>query len=134
MRQPHACMDASSRVRISTVGTDAPSNGALFSWNLGDPFLKSNMVIFYYGNLTHPSVDPPKIGFVSLVPDNADQLFTQAVDDAQKDGSFECKSSECLLTVTVELTGVLFSQGGFGTHCEQPHHRGRLLHGRRGPI
>ncbi|TBU29956.1 acid protease [Dichomitus squalens] len=84
--------DATNCIANNVVGTDAPSTGALFSWSLGDPFLKSNMVIFYYGNLTHPSVDPPRVGFVSLVPDNADQLFTQAVNDAQKDGSFESKA------------------------------------------
>ncbi|RPD62529.1 acid protease [Lentinus tigrinus ALCF2SS1-7] len=85
--------DASTCIANNIVGTDAPSSGALFSWNLGDPFLKSNMVVFYYGNLTHPSVDPPRIGFVSLVPQNADDLLDDAVDDAQgAGGNFESKA------------------------------------------
>ncbi|KAI0720597.1 aspartic peptidase domain-containing protein [Cerioporus squamosus] len=85
--------DAKTCIANNIVSTDAPSSGALFSWNLGDPFLKSNMVIFYYGNLTHPSVDPPRIGFVSLVPQNADDLLDDAVDDAQgAGGNFESKA------------------------------------------
>lgn len=85
--------DATNCVASNVVSTDAPSLGALFSWNLGDPFLKSNMVVFYYGNLTHPSVDPPRIGFVSLVPQNADALLDDAVEDAQKAGGvFESES------------------------------------------
>ncbi|KAH9933149.1 aspartic peptidase domain-containing protein [Epithele typhae] len=84
--------DASTCIANNIVATDAPSNGALFSWNLGDPFLKSNMVIFYYGNLTHPSVDPPRIGFVSLVPENDNNLLEEAVKDAQQnDGNFDSK-------------------------------------------
>ncbi|KAI0335768.1 acid protease [Cubamyces sp. BRFM 1775] len=84
--------DATNCVANNVVSTDPPGVGALFSWNLGDPFLKSNMVVFYYGNLTHPSVDPPRMGFLSLVPQNADQLLDQAVEEAQKDGgSFETK-------------------------------------------
>ena len=84
--------DATTCVASNIVSTDAPSFGALFSWNLGDPFLKSNMVVFYYGNLTHPSVDPPRIGFMSLVPDNDDALLKEAVEDAQDNGgNFDSK-------------------------------------------
>jgi hypothetical protein len=71
------------------VSTDAPSIGSTFRWSLGDPFMRSNLVSFYYGNLTHPSVDPPRIGFLSLVPENADDLFRQAIVDAQRTGDFE---------------------------------------------
>jgi len=73
-------------VADNIVTTDAPSSGTLFSWSLGDPFLKSNTVVFYYGNLTHPSVDPPRIGFLSNVPQNANQLLQQAVNGAQANG------------------------------------------------
>ncbi|KAG6872371.1 hypothetical protein C0995_010290 [Termitomyces sp. Mi166 len=66
--------------------TDPPSSGTLFRWSLGDPFMKSNLVAFYYGNLTHPSVDPPRIGFLSTVPGNADDLLGQAVQDAKNNG------------------------------------------------
>ncbi|KAJ3863436.1 aspartic peptidase domain-containing protein [Lentinula novae-zelandiae] len=76
----------------NVVATDPPSVGALFRWSLGDPFLKSTLVAFHYGNLTHPSVDPPRIGFLSMVPDNADALLTQAVEDAQSAGGFEITS------------------------------------------
>jgi len=73
-------------VADTIVPTDPPSPGTLFSWSLGDPFLKSNTVVFYYGNLTHPSVDPPRIGFLSNVPQNANQLLQQAVAGAQANG------------------------------------------------
>ncbi|KAJ3771658.1 aspartic peptidase domain-containing protein [Lentinula raphanica] len=76
----------------NVVATDPPGVGALFRWSLGDPFLKSTLVAFHYGNLTHPSVDPPRIGFMSMVPANADALLTQAVEDAQKAGGFETTS------------------------------------------
>ncbi|KAJ4490275.1 aspartic peptidase domain-containing protein [Lentinula aciculospora] len=76
----------------NVVATDPPSVGALFRWSLGDPFLKSTLVAFHYGNLTHPSVDPPRIGFLSMVPNNADALLTQAVEDAQSAGGFETTS------------------------------------------
>lgn len=44
------------------------------------------MVAFYYGNLTHPSVDPPRIGIRSNVPANAGDLLQQAVKTALKNG------------------------------------------------
>ncbi|KIK60385.1 hypothetical protein GYMLUDRAFT_605748 [Collybiopsis luxurians FD-317 M1] len=72
----------------NVVSTDPPSVGALFRWSLGDPFMK-NIVAFHYGNLTHPSVDPPRIGFLSTVPSNAAALLTQAVEDAQSAGGFD---------------------------------------------
>jgi len=75
--------DTTTCVADNLVATDRPSRGALFSWSLGDPFLKSNLVAFHYGNLSHPSVDPPRMGFMSLVPNNADALLNQAVDDAE---------------------------------------------------
>jgi len=62
--------------------TDPPSRGALFSWSLGDPFFKSNLVAFYYGNLTYPSVDPPRIGFLSMVPNNANSIVQSDVANA----------------------------------------------------
>ncbi|KAF5360191.1 hypothetical protein D9758_011356 [Tetrapyrgos nigripes] len=66
--------------------SDPPSLGDLTSWSLGDPFFKSNLVAFYYGNLTHPSVDPPRIGFLSTVPQNANELLTSAIHDAESAG------------------------------------------------
>ena len=78
--------DATVCVASNIVSTDAPSEGALFEWSLGDPFLKSTMVAFYYGNLTNPSQDPPRIGFLSTVPANATAIYESDVSDAQEDG------------------------------------------------
>ncbi|KAH9949840.1 acid protease [Amylocystis lapponica] len=78
--------NTSTCVASNIVATDAPAHGALFSWSLGDPFLKSNLVVFYYGNLTHPSVDPPRIGFMSMVPHNASAALQTAVSSAQQNG------------------------------------------------
>ena len=72
------------------VATDEPHSGSLYSWSLGVPFFKSNLVVFYYGNLTHPSADPPRIGFLNTVPQNADALYLQAVQNAQAQGHFAC--------------------------------------------
>ena len=92
--------DATTCVASNIVSTDPPSNGALFSWSLGDPFMKSNLVVFYYGNLTHPSVDPPRIGFLSTVPQNASALLQDAVSDAQQDGgNFESAFSSIIFLI-----------------------------------
>ncbi|KAF7357780.1 Peptidase A1 domain-containing protein [Mycena venus] len=83
---PVASNNASTCVIDNLVATDPPGVGALFRWSLGDPFMKSNLVAFHYGNLTNPSQDPPRIGFLSQVPANAAALLTQAVQDAVEDG------------------------------------------------
>ncbi|PIL23083.1 hypothetical protein GSI_14391 [Ganoderma sinense ZZ0214-1] len=56
---------------------------APYNWTLGVPFLKSNAVVFYFGNLTHPSADPPKIGLVSFVPEDVGELLQSAVSKAE---------------------------------------------------
>ncbi|KAA1469639.1 acid protease [Dentipellis sp. KUC8613] len=85
--------DATTCIANNIVNTDPPSAGALFSWSLGDPFMKSTLVAFYYGNLTHPSVDPPRIGFLSTVPTDAVAELDQAIDDAKENnGNFETTS------------------------------------------
>ena len=48
--------------------------------------MNSNLVAFYYGNLTHPSVDPPRIGFLSMVPSNASSIVQSIVSQAQASG------------------------------------------------
>ncbi|KAF8964327.1 aspartic peptidase domain-containing protein [Flammula alnicola] len=68
------------------VTTDPPTPGSLFRWSLGVPFFRSNLVAFHYGNLTHPSVDPPRIGIRSNVPSNADELLENAVQKALQNG------------------------------------------------
>ncbi|KAJ8089250.1 hypothetical protein PM082_014498 [Marasmius tenuissimus] len=78
--------DTTTCVADNLVETDAPSFGATFRWSLGDPFFKSNLVAFHYGNLTNPSVDPPRIGLLSRVPTDADAKLTQAVQDAKTNG------------------------------------------------
>jgi len=85
--------EVSTCVASNIVATDPPQSGSLFSWSLGDPFFKSNLVAFYYGNLTYPSVDPPRIGFLSMVPDNADAILQQDIAQAKADGgNFESTS------------------------------------------
>ncbi|KAF9031800.1 acid protease [Hymenopellis radicata] len=78
--------DATNCVADNLVSTDPPSRGALFRWSLGDPFFKSNLVVFHYGNLTHPSVDPPRVGIMSVVPANATEELQDAVQDAAENG------------------------------------------------
>jgi len=78
--------DATNCVADNIVATDPPNVGALFRWSLGDPFMKSNIVAFHYGNLSHPSVDPPRIGLLSIVPADADAQLKQAVQDALANG------------------------------------------------
>ncbi|KAF9042966.1 aspartic peptidase domain-containing protein [Panaeolus papilionaceus] len=67
------------------VDTDTPRPGGyLFSWSLGVPFLKSVTSSYYFGNLSYPSKDPPKMGFLSTVPADADQKMKDAVEAARK--------------------------------------------------
>ncbi|KAI0748391.1 aspartic peptidase domain-containing protein [Daedaleopsis nitida] len=77
-----------------------------FSWILGAPFLKSNMVVFYYGNLTHPWVDPPRMGFLSLVPDNAGELLQDAVKSAETAGGKFASTSQAAPTSSSLITGI----------------------------
>ncbi|PIL23221.1 hypothetical protein GSI_14530 [Ganoderma sinense ZZ0214-1] len=69
--------DASTCV-ANVEGIAAPGNQSLFSWSLGQPFLRSNLVVFYYGNFSHTSLDPPRMGFVSLVGPGAAKLNAAA--------------------------------------------------------
>lgn len=40
------------------------------------------MTSFYYGNITHPSSDPPRVGFASNVPADAGELLRDEVASA----------------------------------------------------
>lgn len=71
--------DATSHCTPNIAPTDPPSSGFLYSWSIGDPFLKSVIVAFYYGNLTHPSQDQPRVGLLSTVPPDAAQRLQAAV-------------------------------------------------------
>jgi len=67
-----------SRCTPNLAATDPPGSGFLYSWSIGDPFLKSVFVAFYYGNLTHPSQDQPRIGLLSTVTSDASQRLQAA--------------------------------------------------------
>lgn len=41
---------------------------------------------FYFGNLTHPSVDPPRIGFMSTVPSDASKEYQNVIASAKQNG------------------------------------------------
>ena len=43
---------------------------------------------FYYANLTYPSSDPPRIGFLSTVPDDAVMRLEAAVQSAKDVGGY----------------------------------------------
>ncbi|KAK0199626.1 aspartic peptidase domain-containing protein [Desarmillaria ectypa] len=62
------------------AATDTPVLGkGLYSWCLGDPFLKGVLSAFHYGNLSYPSVDSPRIGLLSTVPEDASDKLIEAV-------------------------------------------------------
>ncbi|KAI0354103.1 acid protease [Trametes cingulata] len=84
-----------ARCTPALAATDPPGVGAfLYSWSLGDPFLKSTMVAFYYGNMTRPSQDPARVGFMSMVPSDAGYALEQAVDEAIANGGVFLSTSE----------------------------------------
>ncbi|KIJ93822.1 hypothetical protein K443DRAFT_377715 [Laccaria amethystina LaAM-08-1] len=69
--------------------TDSPSfRGYQFSWSLGVPFLKSVLAAFYFGNITYPSHDPPRMGFLSTVPQDAASRLVSAVAAVQTGDNF----------------------------------------------
>ncbi|KAH9896464.1 acid protease [Cubamyces lactineus] len=87
--------DEAARCTPALAATDPPgAGGFLYSWSLGDPFLKSTMTAFYYGNMTHPSQDPARIGFMSMVPSDATSALEEAVDAAIADGGVFLSTSE----------------------------------------
>ncbi|KZV76796.1 acid protease [Peniophora sp. CONT] len=73
---------------------DPPGGGFLYSWSLGDPFLKGALTAYYYGNLTYPSQDPPRIGFLSTVPPDAGDRLTQVVENAMAAGGLLASTAE----------------------------------------
>ncbi len=61
--------------------------------------LRSVLVAFYYGNMTHPSQDPPRVGLLSTVPSDAGTALEKAVASAVYHGGvFPCmfSPSRCL--------------------------------------
>ncbi|KAK7442722.1 hypothetical protein VKT23_015969 [Stygiomarasmius scandens] len=67
---------------LAVTDTPVEGEGFLYSWNLGTPFLKSVLASFHYGNISFPSQDPPRIGFLSTVPDNLEDRYKEAVQKA----------------------------------------------------
>ncbi|KAF8530168.1 acid protease [Hysterangium stoloniferum] len=89
--------------QCSTAGTvsigDPPAPRGLFSWILGTVFMKSNLVAFYFGDLTNPAADPPRIGFLSTVPSNANAALLSDVQSASTDlNGFLSASSKCFIS------------------------------------
>ncbi|TFK52169.1 acid protease [Heliocybe sulcata] len=101
--------DATDCYAGNLVSTDPPAVGGLFSWSLGDPFFKSNLIAFYYGNLTHPSQDPPRIGFMSLVPSDADTKLQAAVSAAQQNNGIFASTSDNPLAATAHIASTTYS-------------------------
>lgn len=94
---------------ISNVAaTDPPAvGGYLFSWSLGIPFLKGVISAFYVGDLEYPSRDPPRIGFLSTVPQNAGESLKVDVSSARAGaGSFPFSSESAPLQMTTSKTEV----------------------------
>jgi len=48
--------------------------------------LKSVLVAYYYGNITNPSQDPPKVGLLSTVPSDVANQLQQAIQDVLASG------------------------------------------------
>ncbi|KAF9500304.1 acid protease [Pleurotus eryngii] len=81
--------DSADKCFANLVETDTPVEGEnyLYSWSLGAPFLKGVMATFYYGNITYPSQDSPRIGFKSTVPPDAGDRLKSTVAEALRIGS-----------------------------------------------
>ncbi|KXN91588.1 Aspartic protease 3 [Leucoagaricus sp. SymC.cos] len=79
--------DSVTRCIANVVVTDPPAEGGyLFSWSLGTPFLKGVISAFYFGDLQYPSRDPPRVGLLSTVPQDAGEKLTDAVNIAKAGG------------------------------------------------
>ena len=71
---------------------------SFFEWIvLTFEYLSRVLSSYYFGNLTHPSKDEPRMGFLSTVPDNAGDLMKAAVAAASNaNGNFPGTYSEPL--------------------------------------
>jgi hypothetical protein len=55
--------------------------------------LNSVVSTFYFGDLKYPSKDPPRVGFISTVPEDAGERLKAAVVAAMANGgNFLCES------------------------------------------
>jgi hypothetical protein len=120
--------------------------GYQFSWNLGTPLLKrfvfyvffsrfllvffwaywglfhpfSTLATFYYGNLSYPSQDPPKLGFLSTVPSDASGMMQSTASVAAKannnfPGIFFPFICDMLAVLDLSFFIVLYSYIGAGS-------------------
>ncbi|KAK0451304.1 aspartic peptidase domain-containing protein [Desarmillaria tabescens] len=80
--QAHADNVDICTANIAATDTPVLGEGPLYSWCLGDPFLKGVLSAFHYGNLSYPSVDSPRIGLLSTVPEDASDKLIEAVREA----------------------------------------------------
>lgn len=118
------------RLSSSSSGRE---KSAPYNWTLGVPFLKSNAVVFYFGNLTHPSADPPKVGLVSLVPEDAGALLQEAGGEAggasaNLPGRFSVLCDEIRSSIRTWATdrASCVSYERTGTDEQQGDHQGRF--------
>ena len=69
--------------------------GLVFFWEMSLLmmiwWLNSVLVAFYYGNNTYPSHDPPKMGFLSTVPQDAASQLVSAVAAVKTGDNFPCR-------------------------------------------
>ena len=54
--------------------------------------VNSILAVFYYGNITYPSHDPPKMGFLSTVPQDAALQLVSAVATVETGNNLPCRS------------------------------------------
>ncbi|KAH9913688.1 acid protease [Epithele typhae] len=95
--------------------TDPPGDGGfLYSWSLGVPFLKSTLAAFYYGNSTHPTRDPPRVGFLSTVPSDAGESLADAVASAALHGGLFPEKSDLAIFDLATGIGPIATQGLLG--------------------
>ncbi|KAH9837973.1 acid protease [Rhodofomes roseus] len=121
----HPLQDDSSsespRCTPALAMTDPPGQGGfLYSWSLGDPFLKSVLVAYYYGNVTHPSQDPPKIGLLSTVPSDVASQLQQAIQAVVSSGGQFPAIAESAPTGTAISSGTAANGVPQATHADLP--------------
>jgi len=87
------------------AATDPPFVGEYqFSWSLGTPFLKSTLTTYYFGNLSYPSKDPPKMGFLSTVPPDANsRMHSAALAAAKANNNFPAVSEPAPTGIFVQV-------------------------------
>ncbi|KAF7970144.1 hypothetical protein HWV62_24920 [Athelia sp. TMB] len=86
IQQTDANDDTTCTATLAVTDSPKVGSGYLYSWSLGDPFLKSVLTSFYYGNISYPSQDPARIGLLSTVPSDASAELASALASASANG------------------------------------------------